>query len=569
MNQVQVDNFVEIRLNRIYSRRDAISCLGGIKKLVDEYRGRIKSQDYAQSEKDIILIAYGDHISNKKEMPLKTLNKFLDKFCKNKINSVHILPFYPYSSDDGFSVIDYTAVDPKLGTWEDVDRISQKFRIMFDGVVNHISAKSDWFQKYLDNDPEYKDYFHDIDPNTDLSEVVRPRTSPLLNEFTDADGNIRHIWCTFSPDQVDLNYSNYKVLLDVLDALFTYIEHGATLIRLDAIAFLWKEAGTHSVHLTQTHELIQVMRDVLHQVAPEVIIITETNVPHKENVSYFGSGHDEAHMVYNFALPPLIAWSIITGDSTRLSQWAKELTLPSDKVCFFNFTASHDGIGMRPVSDILSDDEVQRLVDTCLSNGGLVSYRDSGFGTVKPYELNCTFKDLLTSPDQTEEVKLRRMLLSQAIALAIPGVPGIYLSSILGTDNWKEGQKVTGINRTLNREKFDWGQLQERFKVEVNKKYFDDYLKLIELRSSESAFNPYQSFTILDLHSNCLAIIRHGEESILCLHSFGEENIVLTLPEEFSKNSIDVITEKLYTGECTLQPNEFVWLKAKEKTPCT
>ena len=164
---------------------------------------------------------------------------------------------------------------------------------------------------------------------------------------------------------------------------------------------------------------------------------------------------------------------------------------------------------------------------------------------------------------------MKRMLLSQAIALAIPGVPGIYLSSILGTDNWKEGQKVTGINRTLNREKFDWGQLQKRFKVKVNKKYFDNYLKLIELRSSENAFNPYQSFTIMDLHSNCLAILRHGEESILCLHSFGEENIVLTLPEEFCKNSIDVITEKSYTGECTLKPNEFVWLKAKETTPCT
>lgn len=564
-----MDNFIEFRLNRIYSRRDAISCLGGIKNLIEVYKDKIKSQPYSQSEKDIILIAYGDHISDKGEKPLVTLKKFLNEFCRDKINSVHILPFYPYSSDDGFSVIDYKAVDPNLGSWKDINSIGENYRIMFDGVVNHMSAESDWFKKYLENDPNYKEYFHDIDPSTDLSEVVRPRTSPLLTEFKDIDGNTKHIWCTFSADQVDLNYSNYKVLLDVLDVLFTYVENGATLIRLDAIAFLWKKAGTKSVHLTQTHELIQVMREVIHQVAPEVIIITETNVPHNENVSYFGTGYDEAHMVYNFALPPLIAWSIITGDGTRLSEWAKTLHLPSDKVCFFNFTASHDGIGMRPVSDILNDAEVQILVDACTNNGGLVSYRDSGFGTVKPYELNCTFKDLLTPPDRPEEIRMKRMLLSQAIALAIPGVPGIYLSSILGTDNWKEGQKVTGINRTLNREKFDWGQLQKRFKVKVNKKYFDNYLKLIELRSSENAFNPYQSFTIMDLHSNCLAILRHGEESILCLHSFGEENIVLTLPEEFCKNSIDVITEKSYTGECTLKPNEFVWLKAKETTPCT
>lgn len=564
MNHVDIDNFVEIRLNRIYSRRDAISCLGGIEKLVEHYRKRIKSRPYTQTEKDVILIAYGDHITDQAEKPLATLKKFLDKFCQNKINSVHILPFYPWSSDDGFSVIDYTAVDPELGTWKDVNAIGEDFRIMCDAVVNHISSESDWFKKYLANDPQYANYFHDLDPETDLSEVVRPRTSPLLNEYKDADGNIRNIWCTFSADQVDLNYSNYKVLLDVLDALFQYVEHGATLIRLDAIAFLWKQPGTHSVHLTQTHELIQVMRDVIHQVAPEVIIITETNVPHKENVSYFGSGHDEAHMVYNFALPPLIAWSIITGDGTRLSEWATELELPSDSVCFFNFTASHDGIGMRPVSDILTDEEVQLLVDTCTENGGLVSYRDSGYGTVKPYELNCTFKDLLTSPEKPDEIRMKRMLLSQAIALAIPGVPGIYLSSILGTDNWVEGQKKTGINRTINREKFTWGQLQKRLENAENKQYFSDYLKLIDIRSSEKAFDPYQPFSILDIHSNAFAILRHGKESILCLHSFADEDIEIKLPETFCKSAVDIISGETYTASCTLKPNDFVWLKAKE-----
>ena len=270
MNQVQVDNFIEVRLNRIYSSLDADACLSGIKQLVEKYRGKITSTDYVQSEKDLILIAYGDHISDENEKPLITLKRFLNLFCKDKINSVHILPFYPYSSDDGFSVIDYTEVDPKLGSWADVKEIGRNYRIMCDAVVNHISAESKWFKKYLENDPEYENYFHDVDPKTDLSLVVRPRTSPLLTEFKDKDGNTKHIWCTFSADQVDLNYSNYKVLLDVLDALFTYIENGATLIRLDAIAFLWKEPGTHSVHLKQTHELIQLMREVLHQVAPEV-----------------------------------------------------------------------------------------------------------------------------------------------------------------------------------------------------------------------------------------------------------------------------------------------------------
>ena len=368
---------IKERLEAIYSQEDASEALILLKALIQKYKTKISSKEYHLSEKDTILITYGDQLQRPGEAPLKVLNNFLDEYLKGIINSVHILPFYPYSSDDGFSVINYTEVDPKMGSWKEVEEISDEYRLMVDGVINHISQYSDWFKAYLAKDPEYANFFVDLDPITDLSQVVRPRATPLLSEFTDIEGKIHNIWTTFSRDQVDLNYANYKVLVAVIDVLFCYIEKGATLIRLDAIAFIWKEIGTSSVHLPQTHELIQLMREVLHEVAPEVIIITETNVPHQENISYFGSGEDEAQMVYNFALPPLLAHSVLNSDTGALTKWAKTLSLPTDKVCFFNFTASHDGCGMRPASGLLCEEEIEYLVQNTIEHGGLVSYRDT------------------------------------------------------------------------------------------------------------------------------------------------------------------------------------------------
>ena len=398
------------RLHKLYEGEMAKKAVKDIIDLIFKYKQRIQSKEYHMSEKDIILITYGDQVSLHGEASLLTLKRFMDQHLKGIINSLHILPFYPYSSDDGFSVVNYSAVDPHMGSWREIENISHDYRLMVDGVINHISQYSDWFKAFLAGDEYFKDFFIELDPATDLSQVVRPRATPLLSEFIDDNGKIHNIWTTFSKDQVDLNYKNHRVLKNVLDALFYYIEKGATLIRLDAIAFIWKEVGTECVHLEQTHELIQLMREVLHEVAPEVIIITETNVPHHENVSYFGSGDDEAQMVYNFALPPLLVHSILTENTSTLSNWAQSLELPSNKVCFFNFTASHDGIGLRPVKEILTNEEIENIEKTVLDHGGLISYRSEADGTQTPYELNCSFIDALTHPDENDSIRIKRML---------------------------------------------------------------------------------------------------------------------------------------------------------------
>ena len=451
---------IEESLDFIYSKEDSANAYEKILALINKYKQKVESAPYYLTQKDIILITYGDQVFHSGETALATLSRFLNEYVRYIINTVHILPFYPHSSDDGFSIVNYKGVCPLKGSWKDIENIKKNHRIMFDGVINHMSQLSRWFNCYLAEIPEFEDFFIDVDPSTDLSNVVRPRTSPLLTEFVDDEGKIRNIWTTFGSDQVDLNYANYKVLLKVLDVLLFYIAKGASLIRLDAIAYIWKELGTPCVHLPKTHELIQLMREVMHAVAPEVIIITETNVPHGENISYFGGGDDEAQMVYNFALPPLLAFSILKSNTEKLTNWAKDLSLPGDGVCFFNFTASHDGIGVRAVNGILDAKEMSFLVRTSIGHGGFASYRAIGDEEESPYELNCSYIDLLTNPEEDDNLRVKKMILSQAVVLAMPGVPGIYFHSLVGSRNYHEAVRKTRINRSINRDKLNYDNLK-------------------------------------------------------------------------------------------------------------
>lgn len=563
------------RLYKLYPEETAIKAVENIQNLINKYKQTINSNEYHLSQKDIILITYGDQVSKNSEPTLQTLNEFMNNHLKGVINSVHILPFYPYSSDDGFSVVDYKEVDPHMGSWKEIEHLSDDYRIMVDGVINHISQFSSWFKAYLSGDKNYDDFFIELDPTTDLSKVVRPRASPLLHEYIDDDGKIHNIWTTFSKDQVDLNYKSYKVLCAVLDAMFFYIEKGATLIRLDAIAFIWKEIGTQCVHLVQTHELIQLIREVLHEVAPEVIIITETNVPHHENISYFGSGDDEAQMVYNFALPPLLLNSVIHSNTQKLTSWAKTLELPSNKVCFFNFTASHDGIGLRPVKGLLNNEEIHDIVKNVENNGGLVSYRSEEDGSKSPYELNCSYIDALTNPLEDQLIRIKRMLVTQATVLAMPGVPGIYFHSMVGSQNYKDGVKHSGINRTINREKYNINWLEKELSTlgSLAKTIFDSYKRMISIRINEEAFNPFGEFNFLSLDDRVFIIDKFNIKKttrILALNNYSNEKVTITLPKEIKLPLCDILSSSFSDQSTekneltiTLEPYQIMWLKGK------
>lgn len=480
------------------------------------------------TERDTILITYGDQVREPDRPPLQTLRAFLDAHLHDAISGVHILPCFPYSSDDGFSVIDYRQIDPDLGDWGDVDALGEHYRLMFDFVANHISQHSAWFGAFHRGEAPYDDYFITVAPRADLSQVVRPRALPLLTPV-ETPGGTRHVWTTFSTDQIDLNYANPRVLLEMTDVLLDYVAHGAEIIRLDAIAYLWKTIGTQCIHLPQTHAVVKLWRAVLDAVAPGVLLITETNVPHADNISYFGAplaetgATDEAQMVYNFSLAPLTLHALQTGDASHLTRWAATLKPPSAGATFFNFIASHDGIGVLPARGFLNEAQVQGLVDRTLAHGGQVSYKANPDGSASVYELNITLYDFLNDPTAPDpERDAQRFLASQAILLSLAGVPGIYVHSLFGSRNCHACFTETGRPRSLNRRKFDRADLEAALanRTEHAARVFDSYRHLLRVRGAEAAFHPAGGQQVLDVSPAVFAVLRTPPEDgrpVLCL----------------------------------------------------
>lgn len=521
------------------------------------------------TQRDSILITYGDQLREPDHPPLQALADFCNRHLAGAVGGIHVLPFYPYSSDDGFSVIDYRRVDPALGSWEDIHRLGERFRLMFDAVVNHVSAQSEWFRAFLRDDPRYRDYFIAVAEGTDVSKVVRPRALPLLTKFRTAAGE-KWVWTTFSEDQVDLNFRHPEVLLEIVDTLLFYAAHGAEFIRLDAIAYLWKELGTACIHLPQTHRVVQLFRAVLDEVAPHVLLITETNVPHADNVSYFGDGRNEAQMVYNFALPPLTLHAFHTGSARVLSEWAAGLTLPSDRVTFFNFLASHDGIGVNPARGILPEREIDALVERVRAHGGRVSYKFNPDGTQSPYELNVNYFDALSDSKASEpiETQVDRFIASQAIMLSLAGVPGIYFHSLFGSRGWPEGVARTGRNRTINRQKLDRADLERELAdpASLRHRIFSRYAQLLRLRAAKPAFHPHGAQQVLDCGDSIFAVLRvspDGRERALCLHNVSDQPQPAQLPFPPSRLSDLGLPNATPHGPATLAPYQVLWLRVE------
>ncbi len=566
-------------LTFLYGTGEAPQLHDRLQAILARYRGRVPDPSGELTEQDSILITYGDQVQSSGENPLQTLAGFCDRHLKGIVSGIHILPFYPWTSDDGFSVSDYCSVAPRLGDWDDIARMRKNFRLMFDAVINHASSRHDWFQGFLRDDPRYQDYFVVVEGSPDLSQVVRPRALPLLTEFETPSG-IKKVWTTFSKDQVDLNFHNPDVLLEIIDILLFYVSQGAQLIRLDAIAYLWKEIGTSCIHLPQTHRVIRLFRAVLDEIAPHVLLITETNVPHEDNISYFGDGTDEAQMVYNFALPPLVLHTFYAGNSRVLSKWAEGLALPSDRTTFFNFLASHDGIGINPARGILSDAEIDALIQQAVDHGGLVSYKHDASGTQIPYELNVNYFDALSGARAEEllHTQVDRFIASQAIMLALVGVPGIYFHSLFGSRGWRAGVDQTGRNRTINRQKFDLPALERELadKTSLRHQVFRNYAQLLRARQKSAAFHPHGSQAVLDYGEAVFALLRlspDGSKRVLCLHNISDrtQKVILDSKEIFGLFGgplIDLISghrlDDLLNDTVALQPYQTLWLRIKE-----
>ena len=526
-----------------------------------------KSPQKTLSQKDSVLIVYGDSFVKRKEKPLKTLLRFLDAYVAGRINRVHILPFFPYSSDDGFSVIDYRKTDEKLGGWKEIKKISEKFPLMFDFVLNHISSKSAWFKKYLDNDKKFSKYFISRSPKEDLSMVVRPRNHPLLTPFSKKGGTKEHLWTTFSEDQIDLNFQNPDVFIEMTDIFLFYASKGARIMRLDAIAYLWKEAQSKCVHHEKVHLYVKFLRDLSDTLGLDTIILTETNVPHNENISYFGKG-DEAHMVYQFSLPPLLSHAIMRENSLYLTKWAKTLSNGAKENIFFNFTASHDGVGIRPLSGILKKSEIEFMKKKTVERGGAISYKKNSDGSRSPYELNISYINLINSVKASDNEKAAKFMATQAVMLAMKGVPGIYSHSFVGSENFTRGVKKTGMNRTINREKLEFGKLEKEIncKGHIRQIIYDKYSELLKIRAREKAFNPYASQKVIDFGKSFFAVLRgDGKNKILCIanRSAKPQRLKGSIQSHIARGQAkDIVSGRIIAEKNpVLGPFEILWLK--------
>lgn len=518
------------------------------------------------SERDIAVITYGDSILPSEGSPLAELTRFLRNRLDDAVSIVHILPYFPWTSDDGFAVSDYDQVNPDLGDWSHLEALSQDYRIMSDLVVNHCSAAHEWFQQYQRGEEPGCHFFVEASPDDDLSLVVRPRTSELLRPTETPEGT-KWVWCTFGHDQIDLNFRSHGLLVELVKIIRNHLDRGVSVFRLDAVAFVWKEIGTPCINLRETHELVRLFRTLIEHVKPDAVIITETNIPNQENLSYFGNGN-EAHGIYNFSLPPLLLYAMTYGNCRCLIQWLMRMPPAQPGTMYFNFLASHDGIGLRPAEGLLSPTEIDALVSEMRAQGGRVSERRLPDGSTRPYEINISLFDAL----QTEE----KFLCAHTILLALEGIPAFYIHSLLGTRNDTEKVAMTGINRHINRHQWQAAELTKQLDdpTSSHAHILEGLLKLIKLRKSQPAFHPNATQFTLHLGEQVFAFWRQSldrRNNVFCLHNVSSEEQripVATMNLIATEDWFDLISGWELTDETpeiVLSPYQCVWLANRRK----
>ncbi|WP_250461879.1 sugar phosphorylase [Microbulbifer litoralis] len=519
---------------------------------------------------DMVVITYGNTIVSGDTPPLQALHHFLKEHFTMLINSVHILPFFPYSSDDGFAVIDYKQVDPRLGDWSDILRISTDFHLMADLVINHCSSEHQWFVNFQQGESPGNDYFFTVDPNENLSGVVRPRTTPLLRAVSNGE-ETKCVWCTFGHDQIDLNFRNPQVLLEMVDIVRLYLDMGVRIFRLDAVAFLWKKLGTSCINLEETHEIVRLLRTLIEHADPNAVLITETNIPNRENLSYFGNAN-EAHCIYNFSLPPLLLNSLVSGNCHHLKNWLMSMPPAQNGTTYFNFIASHDGIGLRPAEGLLSDDELEALIQTMENFGGQISWRALDDGNKKPYEINISLFDALRGTTAGEDQwQLERFICAHAIMLALEGIPGFYLHSLMGTTNDYQRVAEHGHNRAINRRQWQEEELNRELAdpESHHHRVFRQLRHLIRMRRDQPAFHPNATQFTLHLGEQIFAFWRQSmdrRQSIFCLNNISDapQTVLLSSINLIGTDKWkDLVSDQYFEDmldSVTLAPYQTLWI---------
>ncbi len=554
----------------IFSKKDINYFENEIIQLINNFNEKNPKKKKSISEKTTLVICYGDSVYSEKKKSIRVFQSFFQKKLKNYFNTIHFLPFYPSSSDSGFAVKDHYKVDNKLGNWLDIKSISKSTNVMADMVINHSSARGLWFKNFLKKKEPGKDYFLTVDNKFDTSKVIRPRDHTLLKKikiFNQSD----YLWRTFSPDQIDLNFRNPSVLIQFIKIMIHLINNGVTIFRLDAIAYLWKENGTKCINLKQTHEIIKLLRNIINLLNIQTTIITETNLPENENLSYFGK-NDEANWIYNFSLPPLLIHAFLFENSSYLNKWSKNLPNTKNDNCYLNFIASHDGIGIRPTEGLLNKKTLNNFLNRLKKNGSKFSYRKVQNKAKKVYEANITVFDALKKSDYDIKGKfyLERYISCHAIMISFEGIPAIYFNSIFGTSNDEAKYIITGNNRDVNRYRWNFKNITNKLKNNKSKQniFYQNICNLLNIRRKQKAFHPNALRINLNFGKKVYAFKRVSidkKQTILCITNLSSKIQKTEISQKYLKMK-NLINSKIQIEDrkfLVLRPFETIWLSNK------
>lgn len=432
-----------------------------------------------------MLITYSDSLGKN----LKDLKNVLEGPLKDVVGGIHILPFFPSSGDRGFAPMDYTKVDPAFGDWSDIEALSKDYYLMFDFMINHISAKSPYFLDFLEKKDEsayadlfirYKNFWPNGEPtqeDVDLIYKRKPRAPYRIATF--ADGSEEKVWCTFDEQQIDLDVTTETTRQFIQENLEQLAGHGASIIRLDAFAYANKKIGTNCFFVEpDIWEMLHFPRQLL---APkDVEILPEIH----EHYTIQQKIAEQDYYVYDFALPMLVLHALYSGHVNRLIHWME--ICPRKQ---FTTLDTHDGIGVVDVKDLLTDEEIEETREALYAQGANVKkiYSTEAYNNLDIYQINCTYYSALGNNDQA-------YLLARVLQCFAPGIPQIYYVGLLAGENDIELLESSKEGRNINRHYYDLDEIEQQVQRPVVQSLF----KLLKFRNTSPAFDGEFSVKMLD-----------------------------------------------------------------------
>lgn len=423
-----------------------------------------------------VLITYADSMGK----DIRELHAVLKEHFSKAIGGVHLLPFFPSSADRGFAPMDYRAVDPAFGTWNDVEALSKDFALTADFMINHLSAHSPEYQDFLARKDEspYRDLFiryKDFWPGgkasrEDLDRVYKrkERDPYVVAEF--ADGTREKVWCTFDPEQIDLNCFSESGKRFIRENLVFLAEHGVSNVRLDAFAYAVKRAGGSCFFEEPgVWELLEECQKILRPYGADILPEIHEHYTIQMKIA------DRELPVYDFALPMLLLNAIYFGNAQYLKHWLD--ICPRNQ---YTTLDTHDGIGVVDVKDLMPDEEIERTRDHLYDFGANVkrSYNTAAYNNLDVYQVNCTYYSALGNDDD-------KYLLARAVQMFAPGVPMVYYVGLLAGKNDIELLEQTKVGRNINRHYYTKDEIDR----EVERPVVRKLIRLMEMRNEFPAFS--------------------------------------------------------------------------------